>query len=357
MKTTFITAAAASCLALSAGAQDLNVVSWGGAYEAAQTQAFNVPFTEATGIRVNMQAADNPAVLLKAQVEAGNVTADVWDIELSDAIRLCDEGALMEIDPADLPAGSDGTPAVDDFIDGALPGCAVANMVFSTVIAFNNDRFTDAPTTARDFFDLDTYPGKRGLQRMAKRSLYLALIADGVPSDQVYDELATDAGVDRAFAKLDGIKSDIVWWEAGAQPIQLLADGEVAMTTAYNGRVFDAMVAENQPFTVIWDGQYLDMDLFAIPKGAPNPELALDYVKFATATEQGVRQTEFIAYGPPRKSGAAQVGTYKDGVTDMAPHMPTNPAYLGNAFLDDPEFWADRDAELTERFNAWLASN
>ncbi len=36
-------------------------------------------------------------------------------------------------------------------------------------------------------------------------------------------------GVDRAFAKLDTIKDSVVWWEAGAQPPQLLADGEVVM--------------------------------------------------------------------------------------------------------------------------------
>ena len=30
---------------------------------------------------------------------------------------------------------------------------------------------------------------------------------------------------------------------------------------------------------------------------------------------------------------------------------------LENAVMDNPEFWADHDTELTERFNAWLASS
>ena len=57
-----------------------------------------------------------------------------------------------------------------------------------------------------------------------------------MPAD-VYKVLATQAGVDRAFKKLDTIKKDIVWWEAGAQPPQLLASNEVVMTTAWNGRI------------------------------------------------------------------------------------------------------------------------
>ncbi|SIT01092.1 ABC transporter substrate-binding protein [Paracoccus saliphilus] len=358
MKTTLILSTALAGFGLSAAAQEVNVVSWGGAYERSQVEAYNKPFEEKTGIKVNMIAADNPSTPLKAQVEANNVTGDVFDIEVSDAIRLCDEGALVEIDPADLPPAPDGTPAVEDFIDGALQDCAVANIYWGTVIAYDTTKFEgDAPSTAADFFDLEAFPGQRGLPKTPKRTLYLALIADGVPADEIYDALETEEGVNRAFDKLDTIKDSVVWWEAGAQPVQLLADGEVSMATGYNGRFFDAMVAEGKPFEIIWDGQYMDLDMFAIPKGSPNPEAAMDYLKFATSTEQLAEQAKYIAYGPARKSSAALVGLYQDGETEMGPHMPTNPEYLETAVFDDPEFWADHDAELTERFNSWLAGS
>ncbi len=359
MKKTLILTTALVAFAVAAQAQDkeVNVVSWGGAYSKSQVEAYNKPFTAATGIKVNMIDADNPATPLKAQVEAKNITGDVFDIELSDAIRLCDEGALVEINPDDLPPAPDGTPAKDDFVEGALSDCAVANIVWGTVIAYDTTKFASgaAPTTAADFFDTTKFPGKRGLPKNPKRTLYLALVADGVPVDQIYDKLGSPEGVAQAFAKLDTIKKDVVWWEAGAQPVQLLADGEVAMTTAYNGRIFDAMVAEKKPFQIIWDGQYMDYDLFAIPKGSPNPEAAMEYLKFATATEQLAKQAEWIAYGPSRKSSSALVGKYNDGVTDMAPHMPTNPDNMKNVVWDNPEFWADHDSELSEQFNAWLA--
>lgn len=356
MKRTLILTTALVTVAGSVSAADLTVMSWGGAYGKSQIEAYNKPFAEQTGKDIVMVDADNPATPIKAQVEAGNVTIDVADVEYSDAIRLCDEGLLEEIDMASLPNAPDGTSAADDFVAGALTDCAVANIVWSTVYAYNSTKVDGQPTTMADFFDLEKFPGKRGLRKSAKANLEMALIADGVAADDVYDMLETDEGVDRAFAKLDSIKDSVVWWEAGAQPPQLLADGEVAMSTAYNGRIFNAAVGENQPFEIVWDGQIMDFDLFVIPKGAPNKELALDYIKFSTDTQRLADQAKWISYGPARKSSGPLVGKYQDGQTEMASHMPTAEANLANALVNNFEFWADRDTELNERFNAWLAN-
>jgi len=101
-------------------------------------------------------------------------------------------------------------------------------MNYGTVLMYKKSSYGDNPPKGwADFFDTEKFPGKRGLPKSPKRTLYLALIADGVAADDIYDTLATPEGVDRAFAKLDTIKNDVVWWEAGAQPMQLLADGEV----------------------------------------------------------------------------------------------------------------------------------
>lgn len=342
-------------VAFGAHAQEITVMSWGGAYAKSQVEAYHKPFTEQTGISVNSVDADNPATPIKAQVEAGNVTIDVADVEFSDAVRLCDEGLLVEIDPSILPPAPDGTPATEDFFEGALTDCAVTSIYWSTIYAYNTENVEGEPTTLADFYDLETFPGKRGLRKSAKANLEMALIADGVTPDEVYDLLETDEGVDRAFAKLDTIKDEVVWWEAGAQPPQLLADGEVVMTTAYNGRIFNAAVGEGQPFEIVWDGQILDTDLFVIPRGAPNEEAALEFIAFSTDTQRLADQASWIAYGPARRSSGPLVGMFMDGETEMAPHMPTNEANMGTALVNNFEFWADRDAELNERFNAWLA--
>lgn len=350
---------AVSAIAIAGAAQaagPLTVVSWGGAYTKSQVEAYHKPWMAKTGNQIISEDYNGGLAEVKSQVEAGNVTWDIVDVELSDAVRGCDEGLFEPIDLSILPPAPDGTPAQDDFIEGTLHDCAVTTIIWSTVYAYDKSKLPNGPTTMADFFDLAKFPGKRGLRKGPKANLEMALIADGVPVDQVYEVLATDEGVARAFAKLDTIKSETVWWEAGAQPPQLLADGEVVMTTAYNGRIFNAMAAENKPFEIVWDGQVWDLDMWAIPKGAPNKELALDFLKFSTETEQLAAQASWISYGPARKSSAPLVGAYatKPDLA-MGPQMPTAPENFGNALQNNFEFWADNQDELNEKFNAWLA--
>ncbi|KQB11889.1 putative spermidine/putrescine transport system substrate-binding protein [Rhodobacter capsulatus] len=356
MKKLLIVTTALAGVSAAAQAAELNVVSWGGSYTVSQVEAYHKPFTAMTGVKINSIDADNPATPLKAQAEAGNVTIDLADVELSDAIKMCDEGLLEPIDPAMLPAAPDGTPATEDFVPGAIQDCAVASIVWATVIAYDKTKVGDVmPTTVADFFDTAKYPGKRGMLKAAKRTMELALYADGVAPDQIYEVLGTDEGVKRALAKLDTIKKDIVWWEAGAQPPQLLADGEVVMTNGYNGRFFAAEVAEGKPFGTVWDGSYMDYDLWVIPKGAPNMEDAKKFLAFSTDTQRLADQAKWISYGPARKSSNALVGLYQDGKTEMAPYMPTSPENMKAPIWTDPTFWADHDTELNEKFNAWLA--
>lgn len=344
--------------AASANAGEITVVSWGGAYTKSQVEAYHKPWIAKTGNSIKSEDYNGGVAEIKAQVEAGNVTWDIVDVELSDAIRACDDGLLETIDPSTLPAGIDGTPAEQDFLEGTLYPCAVANIVWSTIYAYDTTKITgDKPTTMADFFDLAKFPGKRGLRKGAKINLEFALQADGVAAKDVYSILATPEGVERAFKKLDTIKSEVVWWEAGAQPPQLLADGEVVMTTAYNGRIFNAVAGEKKPFEIVWDGQIWDLDLWVIPKGTKNKDLAMDFLAFSTSTEPLAAQASWISYGPARKSSAPLVGKFAtDESIDMGPQMPTSPANLTNAVQNNFEFWADNADQLNERFNAWLAN-
>ena len=185
----------------------ITAVSWGGAYTVSQIEAYHKPWTAATGNTVVSEDYSGGIAEVKAQVEAGNVTWDIIDVEKSDAVRGCDEGLFMEIDPTSLPAGSDGTAAVDDFIPGSFTDCAVANIVWSTIFAYDSSVTTNGPKTIADFFNVDAFPGKRGLRKSPKANLEMALAADGVASGDIYDVLATDEGVDRAFANLTPSKT------------------------------------------------------------------------------------------------------------------------------------------------------
>jgi putative spermidine/putrescine transport system substrate-binding protein len=350
-------ALAGLAMTVPAGAEEaITAVSWGGAYTKSQIEAYHKPFEKEFGIKVNSEDYNGGLAQVRAQVEAGNVTWDVVDVELSDAVRGCDDGLFEPLDWSLLPPAPDGTPAEEDFIEGTLHECAVSTIIWSTVYAYDSSKIQgDVPTTMADFFDLEKFPGKRGLRKNPKPNLEFALIADGVPVDQVYEVLSTDEGVDRAFAVLDRIKDQVVWWEAGAQPPQMLADGEVVMTTAYNGRLFEAIAVEKKPFVIVWDGQIWDLDLWAIPVGTKNKEAALKFLVYSTDTQRLADQAAWISYGPARQSSVPLISTHAEAGVEMMPHMPTAPENFKNALQNDFEWWADHQDEMNERFAAWLA--
>ncbi len=345
-----------------AQAQDvsLTVVSWGGAYTASQIRAYHEPYMAMNpSVRIlNDDGSANALAGIRAQAEAGNVTWDLVDMLPSDAQLACDEGLLLEIDyDTMLAPAPDGTPASQDFLPGSLEGdCFIPQIVYSTVATFNTEMFPadKQPGSIADLFDVENFPGKRAIQNRPAANLEWALYADGVSPDEIYDVLRTPEGVSRAFAKLDTIKEHLVFWTEGAQAPQLLADREVAFSTGYNGRMFEAAEVEGQPFQLIWDGQIVEWDGWVIPAGGSNVEAVLEFVSWATDTQRLADQAKFISYGPARASSAALVSTHADLGIDMNPHMPTHPDNYQTPIILDNEFWTDYGDELRERFSAWM---
>jgi len=355
-------ASAAIVSASSAGAQDLTIISWGGAYSASQQNAYHDPYMAANpGVKIiNDESSPEAVAKLRAMAEAGNTTWDVVDVEAGDAIRLCDEGLAMEIDfDSQLAPAPDGTSATDDFGDMLVSDCFIPQIVFSTTFGYRTDAVpagVAAPTGACDVFDLETYPGKRALNKRPVANMEWALLCSGVAYDDVYDELETDEGQARAFAMLDTIKDETIWWSASAEPVQLLADGEVFMASAYNGRLFSMIVEQNQPVGMAWDWQMFDLDGWIIPANLNDERkaAAMDYIYFATDTQRLADQSKYISYGPARASSAPLVGMHASLGIEMAPHMPTDPNNAENTFVNNYSWWADYRDDLDAKFNAWL---
>ncbi len=336
--------------------RSITAVSWGGSYGRAVNEGVNIPFTEETGINIQVEDYNGGLAQIRAQVEIGEIHWDVVDLEMAEAVRGCDEGLLEPIDVASLPDGPDGTPAAEDFVEGSMTECGAGSVFFSTVYAYNEESIPGTkPGTIADFFDLQTFPGRRGMRRVPQVNLEFALIADGVPRDQVYAALDTPEGIDRAFSKLETIKDEVIWWEAGAQPPQMLADGEVVMSTAYNGRIFNAQVLEDQPFVIVWDGQLMGIGQFVVVSGTPRLEEAMEYLAFVTSAKSMAEIGRRISYSPARRSGMPLVSTHIEKGIDMEPHMPGSPVNAAQALRFDWEWWADHQDEMNERFSAWLA--
>ncbi len=363
LKTVILAGTAVAFASSAVLADDMTVVSWGGAYQASQKNAYTDPYmAENPGVNVIWDESSAEAVAkLRAMNEAGNVTWDLVDVVASDAIRLCDEGLAIEIDPdTDLAAAPDGTSASEDFGDLLVSECFIPQIVYSTTFGYRSDVADwngKEPDDICDVFDLETFPGKRALEKRPINNMEWALLCDGVAKADVYDVLETEEGQDRAFAKLATIKDNVVWWSAGAETPQLLADSEVVIGSTYNGRLFALIEEQKQPVKMLWDAQVFDLDGWIIPAGLPDDRLAAvkKFAKYATDTQRLADQAKYISYGPARKSSAPLVGKHADLGIDMAPHMPTDPNNAKNTFLYNYEWWADYRDDIDAKFQAWLS--
>ncbi|WP_448678897.1 ABC transporter substrate-binding protein [Pseudomonas nicosulfuronedens] len=326
--------------AQSMAATDLTVVSFGGANKNAQVKAFYGPYEKSTGNKIVAGEYNGEMAKVKAMVDTNSVSWDLVEVESPELARGCDEGLFETIDPAILGKA-------EDYVPGAVTNCGVGFFVWSTVLAYNADKLKTAPTSWADFWDTKQFPGKRGLRKGAKYTLEFALMADGVAPKDVYKVLATKEGQDRAFKKLDEIKPSIQWWEAGAQPPQYLASGDVVMSSAYNGRI--AAVQKESNLKIVWNGGIYDFDAWAIPKGAKKVDESLKFIAFSVQPEQQKTYSENIAYGPVNRNAVPLLSK------DLLKDMPTTPENMQGQVGMDVTFWADYGEQLEQRFNAWAA--
>ena len=323
-------------------ARDLTVVSWGGSYQEAQRKAYFDPFMKLTGKKLLDESYNGEMAKIKAMVEAKDVTWDVVQVEAPELIDACDQGLLEIIDWKRLGGK-------EQFIPGAVMECGVGTIVWATVLAYDADKIKgEGPKSWADFWNVKKWPGKRALRKSAKFSMEIALLADGVKPEEIYKVLSTSEGVQRAFKKLDEIKSYLQWWEAGAQPPQWLAAGDVVMTSVYNGRI-TAAVKEGRNFKIAWNGQCYAIDSWVIPKGSPNLDLAYEFIKFSSQPQNQAVSASMVPYGPTNIKAVAEVSP------EVAPDLPTYPANLIGSVAIDSGWWVEHQTELNERFNVWAA--
>jgi putative spermidine/putrescine transport system substrate-binding protein len=324
-----------------AQARDLTIVGFGGTLQDAYRKAYIEPYAASKGIKIIEDTTNGGLAKQKAMVETGNVTWDVVQMEEDEVAVACDEGLLADVDWSKLASYKDSDP-------GMFTACGVGAIVWSEMLTYDAAKMKDGPKSWVDFWNVDKWPGKRGLRKTAKLTLELALMADGVPSSDVYKVLATPEGQDRAFAKLDQLKPNIQWWESGAQPLEWLASGAVTVTTAFNGRITKAQT-EGRNFPVVWNQQLYSIDYWSIINGSPNHDQAVDMVDFMTSAVQQKVFAETIPYGIANKQAMAQLDPA------LLALLPSAPENLKEGVRVDTKFWIDHGQELTERFSNWVA--
>ena len=353
---TLIAGALSTAMLAGAVQAEVTVVSWGGGYTASQQKAYADTWSTGTA---NFISYNGGLGEVRAQVESGNVQWDIVDVLADQARTGCDEGLFEELDRSLFIPAADGTSMDDDIMVPVPNDCVVPQIFWSYVPFHSAGTFSGAqPSTISDFFDVEKFPGKRGIHTWAQAITEMALVADGVAIADVYDVMSTEAGIERAFAKLDTIKDHVVFWSSGSKPLELIKSGEVSMSLAYNGRIGAAVLSEGADFVTVWDGQVLEEEWFVLLKGAPNRAEAISFLVHASTTEQQAAQAHFINYGPMRASAfdiiKANEPWFHNGKNIME-HMPNRPEVMPRTIVANPDWWADNGQEVNDRYAAWMA--
>jgi len=339
------------CLLVAApvAAEDLTVVSWGGAYEAAQRHAIIDPYARQTGQTVTVAEYDGSWAALEARG-----AEDGWDVidMLSDQARVaCARGLLLEMTPRSLFSSE----TLEDFTPFGPDRCAVPQNAYARVMAFDDRAFAGVkPTRIEDFFDTDRFPGPRAIQRSPDGILEWALLAEGVPPEQVYGLLSTDRGLRLAFRKLGTIRDDIIWWEDPAEPADMLADGRAVMAAGFNGRFFDIAQRGRAPIDIVWDGRIIGIEVWAIAASTKAPDAARAFIVHATQPASMARFATQIPYGPTRVSAFNRIGINPQTGVPMRAYLPNAPQHGGRALVRDSGWYANTDKLRQRRFSKWL---
>lgn len=351
-----LTTAGAATLALGlmlapdAGAQErkVTVVSWGGSFQEAEREHVWQVYAKETGVKVLDDTWNGEFAKIKAQVEAKNVTWDIIIADFEHALAGCELGLLNEITPAVLGDKSDYYP-------GMIHKCGVGKDVFSAIMAYDGGRVPaswsgNLPNTIQDAFDTKKFPGKRAIRKRVKNFFEQILMSDGVAPDKIYEEADKRKGYDRFIAKVESIKKDILFFDRNEQAIQLLGDGEVALSSTFNGRPYAANVKDGKKFVIIWDGQIQALNTIIVPKG-PRQDEAMKLAAYILKPEVMGRYASAFPYGPSRKSGINFVDA------KMVPNLATAPQNMTGkkVVVRNEEWWADHFQEIQDKWNAWLS--
>lgn len=311
------------------------IANWGGITSRAMLNAWGAPFTAATGRPVEAAIFDYGK--FSTQIKEGKVEWNWADVE--GWYPLANADLLQDI-PADL-----GLTA-DDFVDPSLfSKKAVGSYLNSYVIAYRTDKDRPHPATWAEFFDTAKFPGKRSLYNWPYGMIEIALLADGVPMDQLYP-----LDLDRAFEKIKSIKGDIVFWNTGAEAQQFIVSDAVDFIVPWSSRV-SYLALGGLPVGIEWNQNLRIADFHVIPNGT-DAAASLAFIKAALdpdAQAEFARQSGGLA--PVTKAGAEKVSD------DLKPYLATTPENWrkGIGSIND-EWWAANLSDVTKRWYEFVGA-
>ncbi|MFQ1002693.1 extracellular solute-binding protein [Modestobacter sp. SSW1-42] len=322
----------------SATEAELTFVGYGGDGQDAMIEDWQEPFTAANPGITFVNTSPPDVAQVKAQVEAGAVSWDVVAVAPAAAQQNC--GTLFQ------PVEYTGVPETD-LVEGAVGECYVGGFINSTPFAYRTEAFPDpatAPKTIEDFFDVQAFPGQRGiLTNVQNGILEYPLLADGVAPDAMYP-----LDVDRALAKLDTIR-DVTTFAPNVGALQqAVGSGQVDMFMLSDSRLLP-LLEQGLDATIVWDKTVTTLSAFAVPKGAPNGAAASKFVSSLTDPAAVAAISADLGTAPTNTKAELQLS---ENQKKLEVYGPVN---TGETVLQDVDWYAENYNEVTTKLTNWLA--
>ncbi|WFU62585.1 ABC transporter substrate-binding protein [Bradyrhizobium brasilense] len=336
-----------------AGTGEVVVFSYGGSFTENLRKSVFVPFSKATGIRVVEVTADFAEPQIKAMNAAKRVDWDVASISpfFSGYVEMQQAGTYV---PIDYSLWDD--EALHGVPESARLNDAVVSFQDAKVLVYDARVFPKGgPKNWADLWNVKEFPGPRGLNGSGGPTVMLfALMADGVAHKDLWP--LSDDKIDRALKKLDEIKPHInKWWIAGGEPVQLLINGEYAMTSAPDGRSIGA-IKQGIPLRMTWDGATLGENYWTILRGGPNSANAQKFLAFVNRAEIAAAFTQGTGFPGPNINQLKYLPADLAPLVSITPDNAAKTVRLDNAWLATKRADGKVNADyIQERWLAWRA--
>jgi putative spermidine/putrescine transport system substrate-binding protein len=293
-----------------AAASEVVVCNYGGQQVPTMKAAFTDDFTKQTGLPVVYDTSGPNAGKLRAMMENGKAIWDVCDSSPSIGIDLGGKGMLEEIDYSIVDSNK-VTP-------GLAQKYAVGSYLFSTVITYDKRVYKDrVPQTWADVWNLKEFPGKRVLSRISQSILEAALMADGVPPDQLYP-----LDVKHALEKIKEIKSQTLFWRTASEGMQFMRSGECSIGAMWNTRAATLKKETDGAIDHQWNQGVLQSAAWVVPKG--NPAGRTNAMKLIAFMQDPDRQIAFLETNLAGPMNPAANAKLPPADIDLSPGAPAN---------------------------------
>jgi putative spermidine/putrescine transport system substrate-binding protein len=307
---------------------------YGGALSEANKAVYFDSFQKEYGAAVTIAPADGARFILEAQNERNQV--DLMEADGFFTVNLAGQGLLEKL--PDWVRRSDLVePAYQDYSTGGY--------AYSIVQGHKKDQFSGrSPESWADFWDLEKFPGTRGLPKTFYGVAEAALLADGVSPEELYP-----LDFARAFRKLDEIKGEVYFYDFYGQGAQALQDGTVALAVLPNGRLFD-LERSGQSVSTVWNEALLfSWGTPVIPVGAQHKDAAFALVDWMADPERQAELGRRIGYGPTTEAAFALLSPQE------LEKLPNSPQHRDVAVSVSAEVLAEQEQEYGRSYTEWLA--